>query len=345
MCSLCWWTDEKNFDLWMDADTIATAKMYPGTYCNDCVAHTTTFTNPTPNSGTYYWVVSAVFPERDDVDGNINIVYQGSGVYYEPVEEDDTQVVCFSGDSTVQRDDGSEVQLRDLRIGESILAVDTDGSLGYSLVTAVPHGGSRSNKRYATFYQIHHHEEENGRGPLEVTRDHLVLTCSQNSAGLCSTCPVAGDGLSSSSLSPLTMLTASQDVTPDMCILAVDKDSSSWTPVTTITKHASRKGLYSVVTQAAYPVVSGVAASPFAHSHVLAHAFHSYLQPLTSGLMRMFLGINPDSEGRVMSNVAEGFSLVVNSVLSSKALLHLSHGVHIIRDFAATVKESGGLEL
>mmetsp|Transcript_25677 Transcript_25677/g.43256 ORF Transcript_25677/g.43256 Transcript_25677/m.43256 type:complete len:393 (+) Transcript_25677:69-1247(+) len=319
-----WVTDEPNFDLWMDQETIPTAKMFKSVYCSDCFSHTATFTNPTPGSGVYYWVISAVFPERSSADGTITVTYTGSGFHEEPEEEGDTQAVCFSGTSTVQRSDGSELPLRELQAGESVLALDADGDLVFSPVLAVPHSAGKSraaSRRLATFHQIHHLGGE-ARGPLEVTRRHLVPTCPQTTTtadaalSSCSSCPAAG-----SRLSPVSSLSAAEDVTADMCVLLADQNTTSkWVPVTAVTKHASRSGLYSVVTQAAYPVVSGVVASPFANSHLLGRAFHVYLVPLYSSVMRG-LGLSSHEEA-----MAEGVSSVLNTPSFNRALMLVSGG-------------------
>jgi hypothetical protein len=337
-----WVTDKQNFDLWLNQDTIPTAKMFRSTFCNDCTSHSTTFLNPSPGSGSFYWVVSAVFPTRTDADGTLSVNYVGSGYFNEPIEAEDTVATCFAGTSTVQREDGSKVELQELQVGESVLAVDTDGSLTYSPVVSVPHAKSKG-RRLTTFHHINHFGGEL-LGPLEVTRNHLVVTCPQQesesdsvpSFASCSSCPISG-----SHLSPLTSLSVAQDVTTSMCVFVVadGENISHWAPVTAVGKQNSRRGLYSVVTRAAYPVVSGVAASPFASSHVLGHAYHSYLVPLYTSFMHA-LGVSSDEE-----SLANGVSTVLNTPSMNRALLWFSgRAQSVLASRPSTIFSMGGGE-
>lgn len=318
--------------------------MYQYTFCNDCTTHTTTFNNPTPGSGSFFWVISSAFPEQDDVVGSISLTYQGSGYFDAPVTEQNSEAICFSGNSTVQRDDGVMVPLKELRVGDAILAVDTDGSVGHSRVLAVPHGGSRKNRRFASFLHIHHSGEDSVGHPLEVTRNHLVLTCSKTSNS-CSSCPVVSGSSSGVSLNPLTMLTAAQDVTPSMCVLVAGVDYSHWSQVISVSKHSHRNGLYSVVTEAAYPVVSGVAASPFATNHFFPHAFYTYLVPLISWLGRIFFGLKPDTQDSFISDFVEGFSWVLSSAKIDNVVKLFFGGVREAVSSTYSLQNSGGFEL
>lgn len=323
-----WITDKANFDDWKDQETIPTPKMFPGTYCSNCLSHSTVFTNPTPGSGDYYWVISAVFPERGDADGQITLTYSGSGYFDEPEEEDDSVAVCFSAAATVEREDGAVVPIGELTAGESILAVGLDGEVGYSPVLSVPHRGK--NRRYSSFFQIHL-EGEDSKEALEMTRNHLVLTCQQQEdkeGDKCSSCPDPAQ--QRVALSPLTMLAPAQDVTTSTCLLRVTNSSAQWMPVSSISSISNRKGIYSVVTKAAYPVVSGVAASPFAVSHLLPHAFYSYILPLYSALSQA-LGFNANEEA-----MASGFSVVLD-----KAILFVTVGL----EYVASSVHSFGSEL
>lgn len=336
-----WVTDEQNFNLWMDQETIPTAKMFKNNYCSNCVTHSTTFINPTPGNGHYYWVISAVFPERTDADGTISLNYVGSGSFDEPVEEEDSVATCFSGAATVQLACGAVLSLRELQPGDAVLALDTDGSAGFSRVLAVPHAGAAS-RRYATFFQIHHQRTNQEMSePLEVTRHHLLPTCPQQPVGAdddpCSACSAAGPRLN-----PLIVLSAAQDVSPSVCVLLASTSAPpQWARVTAVTKVARRTGLYSVVTQAAYPVVSGVVASPFASSHLLGRALHAHLLPLCASVLRL-LGLQPR-----LDLVADGAASVLNTPALNRALRGLQTGWARSSALLVTAASllSGGAEL
>jgi hypothetical protein len=170
--------------------------------------------------------------------------------------DDDDDAACFVEDSMLQLKDGSSIPIQSVKVGDEILSLTYDGELVYSPVIAFPH--ALDNDLHAKVITLTTQESS-----MTVSRDHLLPVCSKDDCSSCDT----------SSLSPLSLVSA-QNVKPNMCLRTAV--ASAWTKVTSASPQAAPvKGLYTVVTMAAYPVVDGIVASPFGTSHVLPSLYYS----------------------------------------------------------------------
>jgi len=159
--------------------------------------------------------------------------------------------VCFSASETVELQDGSTKQMKDVAIGDVVLTASTKGELLYAPVIALPHG---KNEIVADFVSI-------VAGPeyeIKLTPDHLIL------AGECDSDVAAS-------------LMKASDVTVVLCL----STKSGPVPVKS-TELIRSAGLYTAVTTSDYLVVNGIVASPFAVSHTVGNAFYGIYRAMYS---------------------------------------------------------------
>jgi len=155
-----------------------------------------------------------------------------------PSDKSSDDAECFSGVDTVQLESGKFKVLSEVQVGDRILSADANGALSFSDVVFLPHA---ANGKLATFMQI----TTSGGKSLKATKMHLLQTCT-------------GDLAYAGSLK-------SGD-----CLRTVDGDEH----VAAIEK-TDAVGIYSVVTQNEFVVISGVIASPFAFSHGATNAVYN----------------------------------------------------------------------
>lgn len=156
---------------------------------------------------------------------------------------------CFSGTETVALEDGSLKELQDVLVGDRVLGSDADGSLGFSSVVALAH--KRNN--IATEFVI---LSTSSMIEVALTLDHLLL------GGDCS-----GE----------MTLTAASSIKLGYCILTVNGPA----PVVDIAME-TRKGVYSIITEKEYVIISGAIASPFAFNHWLPHRYYDFYRFLSA---------------------------------------------------------------
>jgi len=152
--------------------------------------------------------------------------------------DDGDDAVCFSGVDTVQLESGETKMLSEVQVGDRVLSADAKGALSYTDVVFLPHA---ANNKAATFANI---ATEGGKA-LKATKTHLVQTCSGDLAYAGAL--KAGD-----------------------CLRTVDGDERIAS--TSVTK---AEGIYSVVAQNEFVVVSGIVSSPFAFAHGATNAVYN----------------------------------------------------------------------
>jgi hypothetical protein len=251
-----WIVDSDGFETWKDTSTPPTTKVYSGTYCNDCKNFYVDFVF-TSSTKQYYLVTAALFSSTS-ASGTLTVNMKGNGKFSEPTEESDT--TCFVENSLIQLKNGTSIPIQFAQVGDEILSLTYGGELVYSPVIAFPH--PLDNDLRAKVITVD--TEENS---VTLSRDHLLPVCFEDDCFAC--------GTGSSFLSPLSLV-PSQDIKPNMCLRTAAASDSAWAKVTSVSSHsAPAKGMYTVVTLAAYPVVDGIVASPFGTSHVLPSLYYS----------------------------------------------------------------------
>jgi len=155
-----------------------------------------------------------------------------------PVVATVTAASCFSGSDTVTLESGATKPLSEVRVGDKILSADSKGELSFSGVVALPHG---ANEDAAIFFDV----ATVGGKHLKATEMHLLKTCSG-------------------------ALAYAGSLKQGDCLRTVDGDEAVQS-----VNSVHGKGLYSVVTQNEFPVISGVVASPFAVSHRVGNAYYN----------------------------------------------------------------------
>mmetsp|Transcript_30582 Transcript_30582/g.31125 ORF Transcript_30582/g.31125 Transcript_30582/m.31125 type:complete len:224 (+) Transcript_30582:68-739(+) len=156
--------------------------------------------------------------------------------------DDDDSADCFSAVDTVQVEVGGVKQISDVRIGDRVLSYSYAAKdFVYSTVVAVPH---EPNSITASFIRIATNNKE-----IKMTPGHLIF------AGSC-----GRDG---------ELVSASQ-VKTGQCVKTIDGEEE----VMTVDK-LSAKGIYTVITNEEYVVVSGFVASPYAISHTLGNLYYN----------------------------------------------------------------------
>lgn len=159
-----------------------------------------------------------------------------------------SEATCFASSETVQKESGETIFISEVRIGDRILAATSAGDLVYSSVIAVPHA---KNNVLAQFVIL---QTANGKD-LILTEDHLLLS------GPC--------------ISNEMALTKASSVEVGFCVKTVDGDS-----VITAISTTFQQGIYTIVTEEKFVVVSGIVASPFAVSHEAADWYYSFHRTL-----------------------------------------------------------------
>jgi hypothetical protein len=158
-------------------------------------------------------------------------------------KEEESENVCFSGNEVVELENGNEIKISEVMVGDKILSSNFDGKTSYSQVVAVVHP---KNDIPSTFVHI-----ETKSNDIKVTPDHLVFSsydCSSSSKHL----------------------TKASSIEPGSCVF--DKHNSPLK--VTSTSLVKGYGVYSVVTENEFIFVNGIAASPFGLNHHLASRYY-----------------------------------------------------------------------
>lgn len=153
-------------------------------------------------------------------------------------------VICFLGSETVELRSGAIKSLEDVQVGDEVLSADSQGQMAYSTVISVPH---LRNDHPALFHRL----SLFSGADIHMTADHLI--------------PV---GNCRSTFSEY-QLSAAAKVAVGSCVWTVtgsDRVENN--------EVVQGKGIYSVVTELPFVVVSNVVASPFAINHVAGDSFY-----------------------------------------------------------------------
>jgi len=227
------------------------------------------------NAIMFAWIAfNATFADVEDTD---NYCMPYGTKYPEDCSPSDDEATCFSGMDTVQLESGETKALSEVQVGDRVLSADAQGALSYSDVVFLPHS---ANNKAATFVNI---VTEGGKA-LKATKTHLVQTCSGELAY------------------------AGALKTGDCLRTADGEDLISATSVT------KAEGIYSVVAQNEFVVVSGVVASPFAFAHGATNAvynMHRALYKVAPALLK--------SSAVVSANAALGSAAVFAAGLFAQA--------------------------
>jgi hypothetical protein len=166
---------------------------------------------------------------------------------YEP-EPDARPPICFAADESVLLDDGSTRRMNQVRVGDRVQTVSSDGQVGFSAVVFLPH---RPNRRLAEFVTL---VTSSGRS-LRVTLKHLLP------AGQC---PMSGAALP---------LVAAETVGIGMCLRTLDGLDE-----VVSTQVSNGRGVYSLVTaeRSGMLIVNGVEASSFGLLHAQMNIFYDF---------------------------------------------------------------------
>ena len=187
----------------------------------------------------------------------ILLIYYKCNVFFSPAESSVAIKTggCFTGHGTVTVENLGTVTMSDVRVGDRVLSMRSDGVLEYSDVIAFM---DRDDLGYGLFYTIH---TESGKH-LTLTGKHLVYTIKQNS---------------SRSVNDAELVFA-ESVRRGQYLLLGDKDSLIATEITDIST-ATQRGIYAPLTKHGTIIVDGLVASCYAYINNIALA-HSVFAPI-----------------------------------------------------------------
>jgi hypothetical protein len=175
---------------------------------------------------------------------------------------------CFPGDSQVRLESGDTVQLKDLRVGDRVLAMDGANLPVYDDVILML---DRREDDVLLYYTL---RTETGRS-ITLSADHMVFTSDVHGA-------------------PMTAKHAS-DVTTGEYMHVWDANSNTFTPRKIVTiQIETKQGAFAPLTMQGTVVVDGHVASSYAvrTDHVTAHR---YMAPwrLAYKIQKSVFGIEP----------------------------------------------------
>eukprot|EP00607_Mallomonas_marina_P005800 CAMPEP_0182437006 /NCGR_PEP_ID=MMETSP1167-20130531/84743_1 /TAXON_ID=2988 /ORGANISM="Mallomonas Sp, Strain CCMP3275" /LENGTH=260 /DNA_ID=CAMNT_0024629757 /DNA_START=65 /DNA_END=848 /DNA_ORIENTATION=+ len=193
--------------------------------------------------------------------------------------DDDDSADCFSAVDTVQVEVGGVKQISDVRIGDRVLSYSSAAKdFVYSTVVAVPH---EPNSITASFIRIATKNKEIKMTPGHLIfagscgRDGELVSASQVKTGQCVK-TIDGDKMTpghlifAGSCGRDGELVSASQVKTGQCVKTIDGEEE----VMTVDK-LSAKGIYTVITNEEYVVVSGFVASPYAISHTLGNLYYN----------------------------------------------------------------------
>eukprot|EP01041_Mallomonas_annulata_P004491 gene4492-8934_t len=172
---------------------------------------------------------------------------------------------CFAGSETVQTETEGVKLISEVVVGDRVLAYSVaTGSFGYSDVIAVPHD---VNDITMSFRDIHTSSGKN----VKMTDLHLLPAgnCDNKNSLQAQEQSPTTTTVTSAVTSSFPLVEASR-VRTGQCIMTttgIEKVLSN-TPV-------NAKGIYTIVTNSDYIVVSDIVASPFAISHYMGTAYYT----------------------------------------------------------------------
>ena len=209
-----------------------------------------------------------------------------------PVPASGGSDVCFAAESTVEREDGTMVALKDIKVGERVLTLNA-GVATFSDVVAVPHQHvGEASEALADLLAI-----SAGGHEVEATGAHLIAAVvDREDCG----------ALGAEAFSGSARLVEARRIAEGMCVAVRDRSGGFYSaPVSGVKAVSRRTRLLSVVTaDRGYPFVNGVAASPFALNHFFPTAFYGmhrflYAAGLVGALESGFVRGFTDAVGRL----------------------------------------------
>ena len=164
-----------------------------------------------------------------------------------PIEgpDNDEDDVCFSGSETLLLDNGQEITMDNVSIGDRVQVANNDGTFEFADVIALPHG---KNQIETSFVEL-----STSTSSLKATPAHLIM------AGSCD---------SSNSMT----LVRTEDVNIGDCLASTDG------PVEVVSSSMTKSnGIYTVVTSNTdgIIVVNGFKASSFAINHAIVNTYYN----------------------------------------------------------------------
>lgn len=228
---------------------------------------------------------------------------------------------CFPGEATVKLPGGMTTRMRDLRVGDKVLAARPDGRLEFQDIYFFGH---RSSEVTAGFVRI---ELDSGRA-LELTPDHFVPVAASGAAGASALVAAAALGAA--------RMTYARNVKQGDLLLVLPGDLSLATgdleglQIAQVirTEAVVRRGLFNPYTMGGSIVVDGVLAS--AHSSWLidgaaarlgaSHLLPATFQALFAPLRALYALIGPEAMQAFGDALAE-------SALALEAALLAPRGV------------------
>ena len=144
--------------------------------------------------------------------------------------------MCFPGESFLRLPNGTTKAFYELEVGDMILGADRNGTVSASPVLFIPHA---ENSLVRHFDEI---ELVNGM-IVRMTRNHLLPLC---------------DG----------SLVTARSLKKDDCVMT----EIGMSKVKIVRLNVEASGIYTAVTKNEFLMVNGVAASPFALAHGVAHS-------------------------------------------------------------------------
>jgi len=207
------------------------------------------------------------------------------------------QPQCFSGDQLLTLVSGAEKPIRDVTVGDVVLTANSYGEKVFSPVIFLPH---LANTQKANFLRI---ATESG-SEIKLTPSHRIVSslcsdkCWKSVFGGVSLCPTV----------PASVL-HTNFFKEQYCLLRSDGVVD---PVTSV-EEVEGEGLFTVVTMEEYIVVNGLVASPFTHSHSIAHFFFHFL--------RVWYWLSPSTLAHHDVNIRAFCNIMYQSILPYVHLL------------------------
>ena len=157
---------------------------------------------------------------------------------------------CFPGESKVQLNTGAEIRISDVRLGDRVRSMRSDGKIEYSEVINFM---DRDDEAYGLFYTFH----TDSGNQITLTAKHLVYVVNQNSTVDFDTVDVA----------------FADTVMEGQYLLLGDKDSITTSAINRITV-GTIQGMYAPLTKHGTIIVDDVIASCYAYidNIYIAHA-------------------------------------------------------------------------
>lgn len=215
------------------------------------------------------------------------------------------QTGCFTGDSTVQLANGETRLLNELRIGDHVLSMDSEGQLKFSEVYMFLDRDEQQRREFIRF------ETEDGYA-ITATPSHLIYTWKTNDN------PIAANHIDTADFRFAELIQI------DDFVLANINGTLQPRRIKKITQELHR-GVYAPLTYDGTIVVNSIAASCYAlvEKHSLAHA--SFMPMRSLHRIEEMLGFTNDIDTELPRGIhwyASALNKIKDIVLPSKWFYH-----------------------